>query len=119
MIQAHKALEAASDACTDGGTIFLLAECSDGLGRDDFLSWFDAPDSDALAEMLCSKYQVNGQTAWSLLKKAERFDVRIVTTLDESTTSRMRLKKTTSIEDVRPGSNGYIIPGGAKTRIVC
>ncbi len=36
LIQAHNALEAASHACNDGGTIILLAECADGLGRDDF-----------------------------------------------------------------------------------
>ncbi|MEP6788608.1 MAG: nickel-dependent lactate racemase, partial [Acidobacteriota bacterium] len=48
MIQAHKALETASHACNDGGTIIFLAECADGLGRDDFLKWFEAPDSDGL-----------------------------------------------------------------------
>ena len=119
MIQSHKALEAASHACSEGGTIILLAECADGLGRNDFLDWFDAKDSDALAEKLCSKYQVNGQTAWSLLKKTERFDVHIVTSLDQYTTNRMRLKKTDSIEKILPASNGYIIPNGAKSRIIC
>src|SRR5205823_9092179 len=71
MIQAHKALEAASHACVDGGTIVFLAECRDGLGRADFLKWFEAKNSGTLAEVLCEKYKVNGQTAWSLLKKAE------------------------------------------------
>src|SRR5262249_55194595 len=50
LIQAHKALEAASYACTDGGTIVLLSECSDGLGRKDFLDWFAAETSDALGD---------------------------------------------------------------------
>jgi len=45
LIQGHKALEAASQACNEGGTIVLVAECADGLGRDDFLKWFDAGDS--------------------------------------------------------------------------
>ncbi|MEO7659669.1 MAG: nickel-dependent lactate racemase, partial [Pyrinomonadaceae bacterium] len=82
LIQAHKALDAASQACKDGGTIIFLAECSDGLGRDDFLKWFEAANSEKLAAMLCEKYQVNGQTAWSLLKKAERFDIRVVTAIE-------------------------------------
>lgn len=118
MIQAHKALEAASNACSDGGTIVLLAECADGLGRNDFLGWFDAKNSNALAETLCSKYQVNGQTAWSLLKKTERFDVHIVTSLDESTTNLMRLKKAIEIKKILPDTNGYIIPNGTKYRIM-
>lgn len=121
LIQAHKALEAASHACNDGGTIIFLAECADGLGRDDFLKWFDAENSKALAETLCEKYQVNGQTAWSLLTKAERFDIRIVTSLDESAMQRMRLHKLNtadiaSIQKQNPTS-GYILPIGAKIHI--
>src|SRR5215211_1212593 len=45
LIQAHKALDMAVVACNDGGTIILLAECAEGLGRPDFLKWFDASDS--------------------------------------------------------------------------
>jgi len=118
LIQAHKALEAASQACNDGGTIVLLAECSDGLGRDDFLKWFDAETSASLAEMLCEKYQVNGQTAWSLLRKAERFDVRIVTSLDASQVGKMRLKKidlaVVASLVVENKQSGYIFASGAK-----
>jgi nickel-dependent lactate racemase len=53
MIQAHKALDAASRACIEGGTIVLLADCEDGLGRTDFLDWFSADDTDQMAERLC------------------------------------------------------------------
>ena len=118
MIQTHKALDAASRACTDGGTIVLLAECADGLGRDDFLNWFEAGSSEALAENLCKKYQVNGQTAWSLLKKAERFDIKIITSLSNAETGKMQLNKVDSIDAISPGvgdnGTGYIIPFGAK-----
>jgi len=113
MIQAHKALETASRACIEGGTIILLAECADGLGRADFLNWFEAKDSDSLAEKLCAAYQVNGQTAWSLLKKAERFDIRIVTALDEDVTGKMRLSKIDNLNEVGV-KKGYIVPFGAK-----
>ena len=118
LIQAHKALEAASQACNEGGTIIFLAECADGLGRDDFLKWFDSENSDELARVLCEKYQVNGQTAWSLLKKAERFDIRMVTSLDAACVPKMRLKKI-DIKAVTTDSflNGYIFPNGAKFHI--
>lgn len=120
MIQAHKALEAASHACNDGGTIILLAECADGLGRDDFLNWFDAAGSEALAANLCKKYQVNGQTAWSFLSKTERFKVKIITELESEIIGIMRLKKTDISEIsalIATVSTGYIIPGGAKFAI--
>lgn len=118
MIQAHKALDTAARACTEGGKIIFLAECADGLGRNDFLSWFEAENSNALAEKLCESYQVNGQTAWNLLRKAEKFDVQIITSLAENETRAMRLQKINSIDEglLKSGVNskGYILPFGAK-----
>jgi len=118
MIQAHKALETASLACSDGGTILFLAECADGLGRHDFLNWFEAESSEQLAENLCANYQVNGQTAWSLLRKAERFNIQIVTSLPENETRQMRLHKARFFEenlvDLDKNVKGYILPFGAK-----
>jgi len=122
MIQAHKTLEAASHACRDGGTIVLLAECSDGLGRSDFLNWFANDNSEALAQELCKKYQVNGQTAWSLLTKAERFDVHVCTELPREIVEKMRLKKIEryDLPSLTQNKNalGYIMPQGAKFQIV-
>ena len=118
IIQAHKALDAAAAACTDGGTIVFLAECADGLGGKDFLKWFDAETSSDLADRLCEKYQVNGQTAWSLLRKAEKFNVKIVTALGETETRRMRLHKArdfeSAIAEIDTNTKGYILPFGAK-----
>ncbi|MDM7923634.1 MAG: nickel-dependent lactate racemase [Pyrinomonadaceae bacterium] len=120
LIQAHKALDAAAAACKDGGTIVLLAECREGLGREDFLDWFTSADSSHLAGRLCHDYQVNGQTAWALLEKCERFDVRIVTELDEPATVLMRMKKATPemlTGDEFDEQIGYIVPFGSKVLI--
>jgi nickel-dependent lactate racemase len=121
MIQTHKALEAAAGACSDGGTIILLAECADGLGRPDFIDWFEAADSRELAARLCEKYQVNGQTAWSLLRKTERFDVRMVSSLEKEPLSRMGLRKIEdSVEkaaETAMVSRGYLIPNAAKVLV--
>ncbi len=118
MIQAHKALDAASRICNDGGTIIFLAECADGFGRKDFPAWFVVENAEKLAERLCENYQVNGQTAWNLLRIAEKFDVRVLTSLSENQTNIMRLKKLDSIENIQKtidkNTNGHIIPFGAK-----
>ncbi len=117
LVQAHKALEMASHACVEGGTIILVAECAEGLGRPDFLKWFEAADSRALETRLREAYEVNGQTAWSLLMKAERFRVRLVSALHEDEVRRMRLHPARSVEDAlaEAGSSesGYILPRGA------
>ncbi len=118
MIQAHKALDAASKVCASGGKIVFLAECRYGLGRNDFLDWFSAGNSRELASRLCDKYQVNGQTAFSLLQKTERFDVRIVTSLGDDAIHAMRFWRAVAadleIGKAARDTSGYIILQGAK-----
>ncbi len=117
LIQAHKSLDMASHACRDGGSIILLAECRDGLGRPDFLKWFDSGNSAELELRLRREYEVNGQTAWSLLTKAERYKVYLVSTLAPEDVKRMRMIPANSLETaldkVGPVSSGYILPRGA------
>lgn len=116
LIQAHKALDMAALACTDGGTIILLAECSDGLGRPDFLKWFEEKDSRALAARLVNGYEVNGQTAWALLTKAERHRVYLVSELPADAVKRMRMIPVRTLsEALEQAGNGagFIMPRGA------
>jgi nickel-dependent lactate racemase len=117
LIQAHKALEMAARVCRDGGTIYFLAECPNGLGRSDFIKWFEAETSENLAVNLCEKYQVNGQTAWSLLRKAEKFNIKIMTDLVVEITDKMRLDKVGSLEKSKAFGKGYILPFGSKYQI--
>ncbi|HVF44092.1 MAG TPA: nickel-dependent lactate racemase [Pyrinomonadaceae bacterium] len=117
LIQAHKALEMASHACEEGGDIVLVAECADGLGRADFAKWFDAEDSRALEARLRESYEVNGQTAWSLMTKAERFRVQLVSALADEDVRHMRVTPARSIDEalarVRGDAEGYVMPRGA------
>lgn len=118
MIQAHKALDMASYACRDGGTIVLLAECSDGLGRPDFLKWFEAANSRALATRLRTEYEVNGQTAWALLAKAERYRVCLLSQLPDEQVTKMRMVPVRSVAEAfdqmdGESGEGFIMPRGA------
>ena len=117
MIQAHKTLDMAARACTEGGAIILIAECADGLGRADFLKWFEAENSRALAASLREHYEVNGQTAWALLLKTENHRVHHVSELADEDVRRMRMIPARSIEEAvaRVGRDapGYIMPRGA------
>ena len=117
LIQAHKALDMAAQACTEGGTIILLGQCRDGLGHRDFLKWFGEENSTTLAGRLREAYEVNGQTAWSLLTKAERFQVHLVSDLQEEHVRSMRMLPSRSLNDVLSqvdlGTEGFIIPRGA------
>jgi lactate racemase len=117
VVQAHKALENASNICEENGTIIWLAECSDGLGKNDFLKWFEFETSENLAEKLAESYQVNGQTAWTLLKKAEKFNVILVSNLPEDEARKMKLKTARNLDEAIAkvkNKTGYVLPFGAK-----
>jgi len=117
LIQAHKALDMAACACKEGGTIILLAQCSDGFGRKDFLKWFAVKDSLDLEARLRKAYEVNGQTAWALLTKTERYRVLLVSDLPDDDVRRMRMTPvpslTAALAQLSSELEGYILPRGA------
>jgi nickel-dependent lactate racemase len=117
LIQAHKALDMATYACVEGGTIILLAECGDGFGRPDFLKWFECENSSVLEERLRKDYEVNGQTAWSLLTKTEAYRIYLISKLAEEDVRRMRMTPARSladaVADIDEYKQGYILPRGA------
>ena len=118
LIQAHKALDMAVHACSDGGTIVLLAECRDGLGHPTFLKWFDERSSKALEHRLRDAYEVNGQTAWSLLAKAERYRIVLVSDLPDDQVRHMQMiparSLTDALNEVAGERQGYVMPQGAR-----
>ncbi|MDQ1707036.1 MAG: lactate racemase [Pyrinomonadaceae bacterium] len=117
LIQAHKALDLAAHACSDGGTIILLAQCPDGLGHPTFLKWFDEQDAHSLEIRLRHSYEVNGQTAWSLLEKAERYRIQLVSDLPPEAVRQMRLTPASSLADavvnLDAAAEGYVIQRGS------
>ena len=75
-----------------------------------------------MAGRLCEQYQVNGQTAWSLLRKSERFDVRLISALPAAAAERMRLTPMQSlaraVSKSKKEGRGYILPSGAKINVI-
>lgn len=81
LIQAHKSMEYASRALKPGGVMILLAECRDGYGNATFFNWFSYKTCEELESALRKQYEINGQTAWSVKEKAERFRIVLVSQL--------------------------------------
>jgi len=117
LIQAHKALDMAAQACSKDGTIILLAECLDGLGHPDFLKWFAEENSSSLEARLREAYEVNGQTAWALLTKAERHRIVLVSDLPAEEVRSMRMlparSLTEALDQTERNVEGYIMPRGS------
>jgi hypothetical protein len=81
------------------------------------MKWFVGGSSGSIADLLCESYEINGQTAWSLRTKTERFNVRIVTSLAADDVRRMGMTHHGTLEsalsDIRE-KRGYLIPSGNK-----
>jgi lactate racemase len=120
LIQAHKSMEYASRALKPGGVMILLAECRDGYGNATFFDWFRFPSCGELESALRQHYEINGQTAWSLKEKAERFRIVLVSQLPPAEVRVMgmipaqtpQLALDLALPLLPEGFSAYLIPEG-------
>lgn len=91
LIQAHKSMEYAAQAIKDGGVMILLAECRDGFGNGTFFNWFRHKTLQEFEVSLRAQYEINGQTAYSLLQKAQRFRIILVSQFSVQQVEEMRM----------------------------
>jgi nickel-dependent lactate racemase len=120
LIQAHKSMEYASHALRDGGVMILLAECRDGYGNGTFFNWFRHAGLEEFEADLRRHYEINGQTAYSLLQKALRYRIILVSRLPHEEVRAMRMIPAGDLyealelaEEMLPEEySAYIIPEG-------
>ncbi len=118
LIQSHKAMEHARAVLADGGDLILVAECPDGLGRPDFLEWFDAGDAEAMALNLSRGYKIYGQTAWGIRWKTEAYRVHLVSSLPGAAVRHMGMVPHDSLPGALAAAGkgpGWVIPFGLGT----
>ena len=98
MIQTHKSMEYASQALRDNGVMILLAECRDGFGNSTFFDWFQHTRLDDFEEALRARYEINGQTAYSTLQKAQRFRIILVSCFSDHQVESMGMIPAKTLE---------------------
>ncbi|WP_243370395.1 nickel-dependent lactate racemase [Geotalea sp. SG265] len=119
-IQAHKSMEYGSRALKDGGVMILLARCSDGYGHDTFHRWFRFKDLASFEHELRAHYEINGQTAYSTLQKAQRFRVMLVSDLPPEEVAQMGMMPACTLDEAMEKAanilpqdyKAYVIPEG-------
>ena len=120
LIQAHKAMEYASKALNDRGVMILLAECRDGYGNATFFNWFRFTVLAEFEAELRKNYEINGQTAYSMLQKAQNFRIILVSSLPDEEVRTMGMIPASGLyealemaEELLPEEYAaYIIPEG-------
>jgi len=117
LIQAHKSMEYASQAICDGGVLILLAECRDGFGNGTFFSWFRHKQLTDFEAALREHYEINGQTAYSLLQKTQRFQVILVSQFPAPQVREMGMLPAGTLDEAMALAEG-LLPRGWQTYLM-
>jgi nickel-dependent lactate racemase len=118
LVQAHKSIDHAAHCLKDGGVIIALAECPNGLGSDDLMTWFDLGGARAISRRLMWQYGIHGHTALSIAMKLERMRIILLSSLDSATVKRTGMipardmEEAVSVARSQMGGDGltYVFP---------
>lgn len=110
LIQAHKSMEYGSQALKDGGVMILLAQCRDGYGNATFFDWFRFRELAPFESRLRSHYEINGQTAYSLLWKALRLKIILVSDLPPEEVRTMQMMPANTLDEAMKLAEGILPP---------
>ena len=110
LIQAHKSMEYAAQALKVGGVMILLAECRDGFGNSTFFNWFRHRRLDQFEAALREQYEINGQTAYSTLQKAQRFKIILVSEFPGLQVEQMGMLPAGSLDEALLMADTFLPP---------
>jgi len=121
MYQAQKALDNAYQAVKSGGTIILLAECSEGYGEVTFEKWIEEANTpDDIIKRLKMKFVLGGHKAYSIAKLAKEVEVIFISSLPPEKVRKLffipmeHISQALNCVQDKYGENfqAYILPSG-------
>ncbi|MGE5483573.1 MAG: nickel-dependent lactate racemase [Ignavibacteriales bacterium] len=124
LYQAQKSLENAQHALKDGGTLVLVAACTEGLGDRVFERWLnEARSPREVMERIRHRFELGGHKAVAIARVVERARVFLVSDLPDHLVRRVWMKpfKTaeealeTALNEQGPGAMVTVIPHGGST----
>ena len=92
LYQAQKALDNAAYAVRQGGSIVLLAECSEGLGNVTFEAWLqEARSPDEVLERIQQEFVLGGHKAAAVASVLKKADAYLVSSMSAESVKRCGL----------------------------
>jgi nickel-dependent lactate racemase len=82
LYQAQKGLENAAKAVKDGGTIILLAECSEGIGEDIFERYMTCMELEEIIKSIKQRFVLGGHKAAAIARVLLRKEVWLISAMD-------------------------------------
>lgn len=119
--QAQKALNNAHQAVKPGGTIILLAECTEGYGEPTFEKWVEeANSSDDIIKRLKKKFVLGGHKAYSIARVVKEVEVILISSLPQDKVRKLyfipmeNISQATEYVKEKYGEDfqAYILPSG-------
>ncbi|GAP06381.1 uncharacterized conserved protein [Anaerolinea thermolimosa] len=98
--QAQKAITHASMFCKPGGTIVLLAECSEGIGSTAYEQFMEGKQSihEIYSHFQTLGFQVGPHKAYQVARLLEKFNIILVSNIDEKRVQRLLLQSAPNIQ---------------------
>ncbi len=98
--QAQKALENAQRAVRPGGTVILVAECTEGYGESRFEEWMKGSASpEDVLRRFAQGFELGGHKAYSLARVVLQKDVILISTLPDHVVGSLFMTPAHSMEE--------------------
>ncbi|HWQ20361.1 MAG TPA: nickel-dependent lactate racemase [Methanotrichaceae archaeon] len=99
LFQAHKALDNAKEAAVPGGTIILVAECSEGFGHPVFERWVrEAESAEDCVERFGKEYEFGGHKAALIAKESLNHELILVSSMPGELAEMSFFKRASSLD---------------------
>lgn len=117
LYQSTKSLFNATRAVKKGGTLLLLAECSEGGGAPDFFSWIEPLKRGVLDEELRANFTIGGYIFYAACEVIAKCNVLMLSSIDSDMVRDMKIIASSNIEELLSkidceNKDVYVIPYG-------
>jgi len=123
LFQANKALDNATQAVKEGGSIILVAECAEGIGNQVYECWNrECRSPDDAIERFKKCFEFGGHKTAIIAKISKKFKLYLVSKLSEEQTRTAFFTPMASVEDAlsavlseNPDAKIHLMPHGGQT----
>lgn len=100
LYQSTKSLFNATRAVKKGGTLILLAECSEGGGAPDFFNWIEPLKRGVLDEELRKNFTIGGYIFYAACEAIAKCNVYMLSSIDPDVVRDMNIITSSNIEEL-------------------
>ncbi|MEN6350588.1 MAG: nickel-dependent lactate racemase [Syntrophomonas sp.] len=100
MYQSQKALDAAVLSVKEGGTIILVAECSEGMGEETFCKWIEeASCPQDIVDRFNNSFELGGHKAFAICRVLEKAGIMLYSGLPTELVGKMYMSPVKSVDE--------------------